>query len=217
MTASTASTASMAPTAGATVHVPAHAPVSRSPVPGAWRKAKKTTRQPSQREQARYASHIAQLKEKFAEVDAFELIAETPSPQGQQGRGRDGHAAGRSMLSHDKRERSAAKGERSGSMLERMSHGLQDALGWLNKSVPKSGGAGKKKPSQPPRAGRLRRLEVVVGSGHDERVGIHAGIVATPTTLRLERIWLPGNGSDPQFTPRISGTAESAVRPRRRA
>lgn len=45
---------------------------------------------------------------------------------------------------YDKRDRSVAKGERSGSMLERVSHGLQDALGWLNKSVLKSGGAGKK-------------------------------------------------------------------------
>ena len=179
-TAPTASTASMAPTAGATVHAPAHAPVSRSPVPGAWRKAKKTTRQPSQREQARYASHIAQLKEKFAEVDAFELIAETPSPQGQQGRGRDGHAAGRSMLSHDKRERSAAKGERSGSMLERMSHGLQDALGWLNKSVLKSGGAGKKN-----RVGT---------EGFEARVGVALDFGGT--TDANQEIFTIGEGSD---------------------
>jgi len=169
-----------ASTAGATVHVPSHVPASLSPVPGAWRKTKKTTRQPSQREQARYASHIAQLKEQFAEVDAFELIAETPSPQGQQGRGRDPAAAGRSMLSHDKRERSAAKGERSGSMIERMSHGLQDALGWLNKSVLKSGGAGKKN-----RVGT---------EGFEARVGVALDFGGT--TDANQEIFTIGEGSD---------------------
>ena len=116
--------------------------VDGQPLPGAWRKTKK--KQPSQREQARYASHVSHLKEQFAEVDAFELIAETPSPDGP-GRGTRSSL----MQSFDKRERSTVKMERSGSMLDRMSHGLHDALMWLNKSVLKSGGGKKNRIDRP--------------------------------------------------------------------
>ncbi len=128
----------------------------RQQPPGAWRKTKK--KQASQREQAQYAHHISTLKEQFAEVDAFELIAETPSPAGPGPRGTS------SMLSLDKRERSALKSERSESMLGRMSHGLQDALVWLNKSVLKSGGGKKNRLDRP----SMDRVGVALDFGADK-------------------------------------------------
>lgn len=131
----------------------------RQQPPGAWRKTKK--KQASQREQAQYAHHITTLKEQFAEVDAFELIAETPSPSGPGPRGTS------SRLSFDKRERSALKSERSGSMLGRVSHGLQDALVWLNKSVLKSGGGKKNRLERP----SMDQVGVTLDFGADKAAG----------------------------------------------
>ena len=131
----------------------------RQQPPGAWRKTKK--KQASQREQAQYAHHISTLKEQFAEVDAFELIAETPSPAGPGPRGTS------SMPSFDKRERSALKSERSGSMLGRVSHGLQDALVWLNKSGLKSGGGKKNRLDRP----SMDRVGVALDFGADKAAG----------------------------------------------
>jgi serine/threonine-protein kinase haspin len=152
-------------------------------LPGAWRKAKNKTRHPSQQEKARYESHVSQLKEQFAEIDAFELIAETPSPRGRgcgDGLGRNE----KSMHPCDKRERSAVKVDRSGSMLERVSFGLQDALGWLNRSVLKSGGGKKNKLHRH----SMDRVGVALdfGAGRDAELRVNSG----------EEIFTIGEGSD---------------------
>ena len=72
----------------------------------------------------RVAHYLSMMKEQYAEIDAYELSAETPSPY-----------QGNDMKRYGNRSMDGASmsGRKTPSVFRRASLGLQDALGWLSR------------------------------------------------------------------------------------
>lgn len=97
--------------------------------PGAWWKGKGKGKKHRQHAM-RVAHYLSMMKEQYAEIDAYELAAETPSPY----HGTVWHGQGSPGGT-------SASVRKQSTVFRRVSLGLQDALGWLHKqgSLLKSG------------------------------------------------------------------------------
>ena len=97
--------------------------VTTSENPGAWWRGKGKGKKHRQHAM-RVAHYLSMMKEQYAEIDAYELSAETPSPY-----------QGNDMKRYGNRSMDGASmsGRKTPSVFRRASLGLQDALGWLSR------------------------------------------------------------------------------------
>lgn len=115
----------------APVHKEVEKEVVHSTNPGAWWKGKGKGKKHRQHAM-RVAQYLSMMKDQYAEIDAYELSAETPSPY---------QGAGLGWRGETSQDVGSTCTRKTPNVFRRASLGLQEALGWLGKqgSLLKSG------------------------------------------------------------------------------